>query len=228
VPFMLTSLSPLLFLSSDIAYTKDANDQLQRGLTLAKRVYNADDPVQARSKLTVEEQNLVDSATQPGALEVHYQLIGSAKGPGVKNLVAYINGAKNPGAKNPGAENLVAAYSGCWELNQVGGRKSRLGNTLYTYWQTTRVCAKNGRVTSVAVTDADGETSTPGWRVAHAPTTKSKNVRWEGRGLARYYFVLGAGGWDVGNPTDCIQQRLNGNGVHHLSSPSCNLDARLP
>lgn len=133
VLFMLTSLSPLLFLSS--AYTKDANDQLQRGLTLAKRVYNADDPVQARSKLTVEEQNLVDSVTQPGALKVDYQLIGSAKYPSIKNLVAYINGAKNPGAKNPGAENLIAAYSGCWGLNQRYKRKAIFGNTLYTYWR---------------------------------------------------------------------------------------------
>jgi hypothetical protein len=215
-----------LFLGSDIAHTKAANDQVQRGLTLAEQVYNADNPVQARSNLTVEEQKLVDGVTQPGALKVHSQLIGGAKNRDAENLVAYINGAENRDAENRGAENLVAAYTGCWQRSKTSERKSILGNTLYTYWQTTRVCAKNGRVTSVAVTNAGGETSTPGWRIARPPTKSAKSVGWEGRGLARYYFVLGAGGIDIQNPSDCIQQRLNANGRDHRAMTSCNLDAR--
>lgn len=214
-----------LFLGSDIAHAKVANDQVQRGLALAEQVYNADNPIQTRSDLTVEEQKLVDGVTQPAALKVHFQLIGGPKNLDAKNLVAYINGAENRNAENRGTENLIAAYTGCRSLNQTYERKALLGNTLYTYWQTTKVCAYNGRVTSVAVTNAGGETSTPGWRIARAPTKSAKSVGWEGRGLARYYFVLGAGGIDIQNPSDCIQQRLNANGRDHRPMKSCNLDA---
>jgi len=215
-----------LFLGSDIAHTKAANNQVQRGLTLAEQVYNADNPVQARSNLTVEEQNLVDGVTQPAALKVHFQLIGGAENRDAENLVAYINGAENRDAESRGAENLVAAFDGCWERKKTYEAKAAFGNTLYTAWQTTRVCARDGRVTSVAVTNAGGETSTPGWRIARAPTKSAKSVGWEGRGLAQYYFVLGAGVIDIQNPSDCIQQRLNANGRDHRSMSSCNLDAR--
>lgn len=214
-----------LLLSSDIAYTKVANDQVQRGLALAEQVYNAHDPVQFRSDLTVEEQNLVDRVTLPAASKVHSRLIGGAENRDAENLLAYINGAENRGAENHGAENLLAAYTGCWGLHQKDEVTAPLGNTLYTYWQTTRVCARNGRVTSVSVTDAGGETKTPGWKIAHAPTKMKKNVGWEGRGVAQYYFVLGTGGYDIQNPTECIQQRLNGNGVDHLFTRDCSLDA---
>jgi hypothetical protein len=81
----------------------------------------------------------------------------------------------------------------------------------------------NGSVYSVWVDGAGGETSTPGWRIAHAPTTSTLNVGWEGRGLARYYFVFGAGGWDLIHPSDCIQQLLNANGHDHRSTRSCDL-----
>jgi hypothetical protein len=196
-PCLLTCCA--LSLGAVMAHAEAVSDHVQQGLTLAEQVYNADDPIQARSALTVEEQNLLDSVTQPATVEVESQLI-------------------------EGAANLDA-FTGCWGWHQVYGRKALAGNTLYTYWQTTRVCAQNGRVTSVAVTYADGETSTPGWRIAHAPTTSTRNVGWEGRGLARYYFVLGAGPWDIVHPSDCIQQRLNGNGHDHRSMSSCDLAA---
>ena len=229
-----------LFLGSDIANAKTTNDQVQRGLALAEQVYSADNPVQARSALTVEEQKLVDGVTQPAALKVHFQLIGDAENRDAKNLVAYIkgvenrdaenlvayiNGTENRATENRGAENLIAAYTGCWTRSQTNKRKALLGNTLYTYWQTTRVCARNGRVISVAVTNADGETSTPGWRIVRNPVKSHKSVGWEGRGLARYYFVLGAGGVDIQHPSDCIQLRLNADGRHYRPMSSCNLDA---
>jgi hypothetical protein len=204
-PKYLLLLAPVLVvIGAVMAHAETVSDQVQRGLTLAEQVYNADDPIKARSALTVEEQNLLDSVTQPATLDVESLLI--------------------PDAETLGAATLKA-FTGCWAMNQVYERKALLGNTLYTYWQTTQVCAQNGQVTSVAVTNADGETSTPGWRIAHAPTTSTKNVRWEGRGLARYYFVFGAGGWDLQHPSDCIQQRLNANGHDHRSMSSCNLDA---
>ncbi len=188
---------------SAYAAVPDADDalsaQVQQGLTLAQQVYSAVDPIRARSALTVEEQDLVDGVTQPATVEVESQRVGGPETP--------------------------LAYTGCWALNQKYEAKALFGNTIYTYWQTTRVCAQNGRVTSVAVTYADGETSTPGWRIAHAPTTSTLNVGWEGRGLARYYFVLGTAGYDLQHPSDCIQLRLNANGYNYRSMSSCNLQA---
>jgi hypothetical protein len=120
----------------------------------------------------------------------------------------------------------AAKFNGCFSVHATGGRKALFGNTLYTFWQTTKVCAKGGKVTSVAVTSAGGETSTPGWRIAHAPTTSKLNVGWEGRGLAAYHFVLGAGPWDIQHPSDCIQLRLNADGKHFRAMSSCDLEAR--
>lgn len=212
-----TAVSPTLAQQENTPPEEDPS--VQRGLALAKQVHDADDPVKARSNLTVEEQKLLDSVTLPADLEVQSQRID-----GAPTLSAPTKGASTLSAPTQGASTL-SAYSGCWRWYQKAERKALLGNTLYTYWQTTRVCARNGQVTSVAVENADGETSTPGWRIAHNPTTSTKNVGWEGRGLARYYFVLGAGGVDVQNPTDCIQQRLNGNGHDHRYLSSCSLDA---
>jgi hypothetical protein len=119
----------------------------------------------------------------------------------------------------------VKSFNGCWALHGTAGRKALFGNTLYTYWQTTRVCARNGRVTSVNVYDAGGETSTPGWRIDKPPTRRPQNVGWEGRGIAEYHFVLG-GPWDIQRPTDCIQLRLNADGRHYRSMGSCDPGAR--
>jgi hypothetical protein len=119
----------------------------------------------------------------------------------------------------------AAKFHGCWSVHATGGRKGFFGNTLYTFWQTTKVCANAGKVTSVAVLGAGGETSTPGWRIAHAPNTSKLNVGWEGRGLAQYHFVLGAGPWDIQHPSDCLQLRLNADGKHFRVMLSCDLRA---
>jgi hypothetical protein len=153
-------------------------------------------------------------------------LIGGPKNLDAKNLVAYINGAENRNAENRGTENLIAAYTGCWSLNQTDEHTARFGNTLFTYWQTTKVCAINGRVSSVAVTYADGETNTPGWRIKSPPEKSAKSVGWEGRGLAKFFFVFGTNGFDLQHSSPCIQQRLNANGHDHQSMRTCNLDAR--
>jgi hypothetical protein len=205
-----TLLAPVLVvIGAVMAHAESSTDQevvtdqeiVSEGLALAERVYNSNDPIKARSALTVEEQDLLDSVTQPSTFDVEFR--------------SSISPAQN-----------LARFTGCWALNQKVEAQALLGNTLYTYWQTTQVCANYGTVTSVAVTYADGETSTPGWKIGRAPTKSAKNVGWEGRGLARYYFVLGAGPWDLQHPSDCIQQRLNANGRDHRYTPSCNLDAR--
>jgi hypothetical protein len=183
----------------------EAPAQAQEGLAIATRVFASENPTDAYAALRDEERAKFDGVTTPGELQMSETFV-------------------DMGGKEITPEStMTPAYSGCYGWHQTYGRKALFGNTLYTYWQSTSVCVSNGTVTSVSVYDAGGETSTPGWRITHSPTTATKNVYWEGRGKAQYYFVFGAGGWDIQHPTDCIQQRLNGNGHDHVSSSSCDL-----
>ena len=185
-------------ISSMFALTANAGilEQRTAGLDLAERVYGSENPDEVIQSLNPEELELLKGVTTPGVLEESTEFLSTPR-----------------------------AYSGCWAMRTKTGRKALLGNTLYTYWQTTQVCVSSGKVTSVSITEADGETSTPGWRIAHDPTKATKNVGWEGRATAKYYFVLGAGPWDVQHPTDCLQLRLNGNGHDSRSLTDCSLDA---
>ena len=183
----------------------EAPAEATEGLSIASRVFAAADPSREIAALSDADRAKFDGVTTPGELEVAETLLDE-DGTALK-----VESVAKPD------------YSGCYGWHQKYGRKALLGNTLYTYWQSTSVCVTSGKVTSVSVYDDGGETSTPGWRITHAPTTATKNVSWEGRGKAQYYFVFGAGGWDIQHPTDCIQQRLNGNGKDHASSGSCDL-----
>ena len=189
------------------ATTETLSAEAKEGTTLAAKIFESSDPKEAREKLSDAERKKFDAATMPGPIEEVE-----------KKEVAVED--------DQGDEATRAGGSRCYGYNQTFKRKALAGNTLYTYWQSTHVCHRGGRVTSVKVTNAGGETSTPGWRVDKGPKVSTKNVGWEGRGNARYHFVLGVGGWDIAHPTDCIQQRLNANGHSHRSMNSCNLDAR--
>jgi hypothetical protein len=178
---------------------------VDEALALAKQVFESSDPTAAYAALSEADRLKIDAATLPHSLEVTSKEIDPSN--------IHPEGAVSPGE---------SAWSGCWGLHQTFLRKALLGNTLYTYWQNTYVCV-NGTVYSVWVDGAGGETSTPGWRIANPPTTSTLNVSWEGRGLARYFFVFGAGGWDLQHPSDCIQQLLNSNGHDHRSTRSCDL-----
>jgi hypothetical protein len=175
---------------------RDSAASLEGGLAIAEHVFGTPDPDAEIAKLTDSDRRKLEAVTTPASLEVSEARVGPP----------------------------MASFVGCYGWHQVFSRKALLGNTLYTYWQSTFVCV-NGSVTSVWLDDVGGETSTPGWRIDEAPETSTKNVGWEGRGNARYHFVLGAGGVDVQKPTDCIQQRLNADGVHHRSMASCDLAA---
>jgi hypothetical protein len=172
------------------------------------RVMKAADPQAAYAQLSAADRAEFDSLTRPA---------------GEPSVTTTLDG--NTPAITPDAA-TAAKFNGCFSVHATGGRKAFFGNTLYTFWQTTKVCAKGGKVTSVAVTSAGGETSTPGWRIAHAPTTSKLNVGWEGRGKAAYHFVLGAGPWDIQHPSDCLQLRLNADGKHFRVMTSCDLEAR--
>ena len=173
---------------------------------LLDKVLNAADPQAAYNQLSSEEKAEFDSLTKPaGDPTVNTTVTGGA--PAITPDVA------------------TAKFTGCWGMHATGGAKALAGNTLYTFWQDTGVCVKNGKVTSVSITNAHGETSTPGWRIAHAPTTSKLNAGWEGRGLAEYHFVLGAGPWDIQHPSDCLQLRLNADGKHHRVFYGCDLES---
>jgi hypothetical protein len=174
---------------------------LEEGLAIAEEVYASPNPELMREALSESDRSKLDAVTLPKSLEVTSEIISDES-------------------------SLRAAYSGCWELHADNSVKAAAGNTLYTFWQTTQVCVDNGNVYSVEVSDAGGETSTPGWRIDREPTTRTKNVGWEGRGVARYYFVLGAGGWDISHPVNCLQLRLNANGYNYLLLTSCSLDSK--
>ncbi len=201
-----TIMIALLASAVDEPTVDELTAEAKEGLTLAERVFDAADPAAAYAALDAEQRAKVDGVTTLGELVVQETFIDE------KGQVSAVRPDAAP-----------SSFSGCYSKHKKHKRKALLGNTLYTYWQSTRVCVSNGHVTSVKVHGADGETSTPGWRIAHGPKTKTKNVGWEGRGLAKYYFVLGAGGWDIQHPSDCIQQRLNANGHDHVSSGSCDL-----
>jgi hypothetical protein len=168
----------------------------QAGLNVAKRVFAAQNPADAYKGLSEAERKSFHDATMPKAT-THTTAVAPMK--------------------------AAAAAGNCWNVRQTWERKNVLGNTLYTYWQTTAVCIRNKKISKVKVQDAGGETGTPGWRIAKKPTVSTKNVQWEGRGKAAFHFVLGAGPWDLAHPSDCIQLRLNKNGHSYQSSKSCDL-----
>lgn len=182
---------------------------------LARRVLDSADPKGAYEALSVPDRAAFDSVTIPATEEAASTVEPSG------DTVA------EDEADEP-TDGLALAKkvgrSGCFSVSRTGKAKARAGNTLFTYWQTTRVCAKRGRVTSIKVTNAGGETSTPGWRIDRRPTTQVKSVGWEGRSVARYYFVLGVGGWDVQRPSRCIQLRLNANLRDRRILTHCNID----
>lgn len=199
--------------SDDPTAPASDNEVLAPYQPLLQRVFNAADPVAAYDQLNAEDRAIVDRATQPyGDLETHFE---TAPADDAEGLDA-----------NAHADALHAKFSGCWALHFTGKRKAFFGNTIYTYWQNTNVCASGGKVTKVSVTNAGGETSTPGWRIRHAPATSTYNPGWEGRGKAQYYFVLGVGGWDIHHPSDCLQGRLNADGSHYRVMTSCDLQAK--
>lgn len=174
-------------------------------LGVARQVFQAADPTAAYDALSAQDRAKFEVATQPVAVEVTATPIGV-----------------QPGGVIP------MAYSGCWGMHFTGAAKALAGNTIYTFWQSTWVCASGGSVYDVWLEDVGGETSTPGWRIEKDPTTSTKNVGWEGRGKAQYYFVLGVGGWDVSHPTTCLQGRLNANGYDYsglVGGSACDLAA---
>jgi len=173
----------------------------REGSAVAKRVFSSQDPNAAFARLSPREQERFRAAMTPG------------------DYLPVQEKADHPSVA------AAKKYRGCWAVHATGGRKALAGNTLYTYWQTTEVCVRNGRVYKVEVYDVGGETSTPGWSRGK-PVTYRKNVGWEGRGISENHFVLSAGPWDIQKPIDCLQLRLNADGYHRRLTKSCDPASR--
>src|SRR6478735_287091 len=86
-------------------------EQREAGLQIAERVYSSENPEAAIEGLNQDEFEALQGVMTPGDLEVETETIS---GPDTR------------------------AYSGCYAKRAKAGRKALLGNTLYTYWQTTQ------------------------------------------------------------------------------------------
>lgn len=197
-----------------------ASASVARGLGIAQDVFSAANPKAEYNALTTSERAAFNAVERVAETRTAVQVAGV----GANARTTLRGHAAARFARNAvrGAS-VAAAYNGCWAMQTSSSARAAAGNTLYTYGQSTQVCATNSRVTRVSVFNVWDETSTPGWRIDKAARTAVFNAGWEGRGLAQYYFVLGIGGWDIQRPTTCLQLRLNGDGRHYASSRSCNL-----
>ena len=189
------------------------------GLQVAERVQASADPAAAYHSLSTQDRAAFDAANRLDHTELSVSAAGLNSNAGKTLLPAQAEAL----LATPVGQSALAAYSGCWAMQTKGAAKALAGNTLYTYGQSTEVCVRSSAVYYVKVYNVWDETSTPGWRIDKNPTTTTFNAGWEGRGRAQYYFVLGAGPWDVQHPTTCLQLRLNRDGSHYAASYSCNL-----
>ena len=120
---------------------------------------------------------------------------------------------------------IAQGNAACWQEMARSEVHSAAGITLYSFWQATKVCTSKNKVVTVSVIKplTGAETSTLGWRLRRGVDVTVYNAGWEGRGLARFAFVFGAGGWNLLHPTNCLQQRLNADHRNFLQLTSCNL-----
>lgn len=209
-----------VFVLGSAAEANAAPGAAAKGLSIAANVFSAQNPETAYRALSTTDRAAFNAVERVAHAEQTTKLAGM--GANANTNVSHSAAAVLKQNARPGAS-VSAAFNGCWAMQVSGGATAAAGNTLYTYGQSTQVCVANSRVTGVAVYNVWDETSTPGWRVDKPATTRTFNAGWEGRGLAQYYFVLGAGPWDIAHPTTCLQLRLNGDGSHYASSRSCNL-----
>lgn len=101
------------------------------------------------------------------------------------------------------------------------------GLPVATLGQLTRVCVKNGKVTKMSVDDAYTDTHGRPFMKMSEPMKATRNVGWEGRGVARSEMVLGIEIPGVGSfgskRTLCARMNLNADGKHFKGEGRCNL-----
>ena len=172
----------------------------QRAMALARAVASSKDPSASLAGLSTADQALVKEAVTPVRTDV---------------------------TTAPANAGVLPDFLGTWNEHITWTAKDVFNISLYSYWQTTNATAAGSGTTisSVTVTDKGEQIFNAGigWRVAHAAVGSTKNCGWEGRGLAKFYFVLGTGGWDLEHPSNCGQIRLNIDGHDKWILSSCDL-----
>ncbi|WIM97027.1 hypothetical protein ACTOB_000517 [Actinoplanes oblitus] len=116
------------------------------------------------------------------------------------------------------------AKKGCWTTKARLGNKAKGGNTLFTYWVVLKWCADGKKITKASIVEADGETSTPGWRYDGVKNKGARvvNTVWA-RGFAKHKFILGLAGWDVQNVDACVRTFGMNDGSQGVPDKVCSL-----
>jgi hypothetical protein len=181
------------------------SSEVTHAKAVAATVFASADPKAAYSALSAADRTAFDMLEQPTALHT-------------------ATTATKIDAKLLTAQQAVSpAYVGCWAMAADDYASDALGLTLYEYGQTTDVCVGSaGSVYQIDVYNVWNHIDMAGWRFDHSDPATS-NVGWEGRGLAKFLFILGSGGWDIQNDNPCLQLRLNADGHSSLVTESCNL-----
>ncbi len=177
------------------------------GLSIAAKVFSTSNPKAAFEQLSPQDRKSFERVTTLAKVE---ETTVSTRMP------------RRASVRTKRLQSRAAAICSVSIYTKRAG-KSVAGNTLYTYWQRTQVCAKGSdRIGTIKVTNVGGETSTIGWSY-NGYTIEKYDAGWEGRGLAKFKFSFGWGP-ATQNPTPCAQIRINKSYQTYSTSGSCNLN----
>ncbi|GAA3731659.1 hypothetical protein HDA32_000477 [Spinactinospora alkalitolerans] len=178
-------------------------DEGPAGKEVAESVFESNDPEATYEGLSDAERAAFDSYVLPAEQDVQTEVVEPQND--VARQIEESGGA--PETLND------ASVAGCWVGRADGSAQAAAGNTLYTFYVEGSWCSNGVTVTSASYDRAGGETSTPGWRYegvndfASGVSAGNQGVAW-----AQHSFVLGAGGWDIQHPLECIRLRGAANG----------------
>lgn len=167
-----------------------------RAEDVVTRVINADHPEEVYRGLSPTDRAAFDSRMIPVSATISVE---------IEPADAAARHAAANGQRPDGLFDVLA--TGCWLARVKDSRQAAAGNTLYTFWTTIHWCISGSTVTSASLYEADGETSTPGWRYDGVQSSGSAVVNNQGRAWAKHRFILGVGGWDIGHPDHCLRAK---------------------
>lgn len=113
----------------------------------------------------------------------------------------------------------------CWRRQETWVGRSLAGKDLFKYWQTTRVCRREGKVFEVEVTNKGQQSLVSVWEKGDAATTQTQVAanKESGNGLAEFHFKLKIAGLTLTRSDVCILQKLGVRRGVYKSSNSCNV-----
>ena len=186
---------------------------------LAEQVFTAPDPSKAFESLTdTEEQGLRDALMLD-----HIDLNVSPAENVDTGAVLRPSDSAELSTSEVGDALPAARFAGCWAVKNQGEGRSAINVHLFSFGHTVTVCVNRGKVRSVSVGDVWSQIYAVGWRNSRNPSSKTNNVRWEGRGRTQFFYALGSAGVDIQHAEPCIQTRLNANGRAYWGGTTCSL-----